>query len=193
MNRIRLVFIFFILGVTAPHPIFSTTYNDWRLAGELEVGEKVLTYHGEASVLSNVKKEGSEIVYNLEVKDLHNFLVGNVGVVVHNGCGWLRDFIKLADSKIIKKYAKHAPDFGLPGNYNTANGNLWKQKIKEFVGSDGKRHFPDLNYKDQFNGILVLEESTGLMVLMKADGEFVTAFKLGANQISQVINHNYLN
>ncbi|MFM2392612.1 MAG: tRNA(Glu)-specific nuclease WapA precursor [Bacteroidota bacterium] len=72
------------LGVTVPHPIFSTTHNDWRLAGELEVGEKVLTYHGEATVLRNEKKAGSEAVYNLEVKDLHNFLVGDVGVLVHN-------------------------------------------------------------------------------------------------------------
>ena len=74
------------LGVTAPHLIFSTSHNDWRLAEELEVGEKVLTYHGEATVLSNEKKSGSEIVYNLEVKDLHNFMVGVVGVVVHNSC-----------------------------------------------------------------------------------------------------------
>jgi hypothetical protein len=63
------------LGVTAPHPIFSTTHNDWRLAAELEVGEKVLTYHGEATVTKTEKKGGSEAVYNLEVKDLHNFLV----------------------------------------------------------------------------------------------------------------------
>ena len=80
------------LGVTAPHPIFSTTYNDWRLAGELEVGEKVLTYHGEATVLSNEKKAGSETVYNLEVKDLHNFLVGYAGVVVHNN--YLQNLLK---------------------------------------------------------------------------------------------------
>ncbi len=74
------------LGVTAAHPIFSTTYQDWRLAGELEAGEKVLTYYGEATVLSNQRKPGNEHVYNLEVKDLHNFLVGDFGVVVHNSC-----------------------------------------------------------------------------------------------------------
>ncbi len=74
------------LGVTAAHPIFSTTHLDWRLAGELEAGEKVLTYNGEATVLSNERKPGNEYVYNLEVKDLHNFLVGDFGVVVHNGC-----------------------------------------------------------------------------------------------------------
>ena len=72
------------LGVTAAHPIFSTTYHDWRLAGELEAGEKVLTYNGEATVISNERKPGNETVYNLEVKDLHNFLVGDLGVVAHN-------------------------------------------------------------------------------------------------------------
>ena len=66
------------LGVTATHPIYSTTYHDWRLAGELEVGERVLTYKGEATVSSTEKRAGSEPVYNLEVKDLHNFLVGDV-------------------------------------------------------------------------------------------------------------------
>ncbi|MFN8320973.1 MAG: Hint domain-containing protein [Saprospiraceae bacterium] len=74
------------LGVTASHPIYSTTYHDWRLAGELEVGERVLTYKSEATVSSTVKRAGSETVYNLEVKDLHNFLVGDEGVVVHNNC-----------------------------------------------------------------------------------------------------------
>ena len=74
------------LGVTAAHPIFSTTHYDWRLAGELQAGEKVLTYYGEATVLSNERKPGNEYVYNLEVKDLHNFLVGDIGVVVHNDC-----------------------------------------------------------------------------------------------------------
>ena len=72
------------IGVTAPHPIFSATANDWRLAGELEIGEKVLTYHGEATVTNTVKKAGIEMVYNLEIKDLHNFLVTESGVVVHN-------------------------------------------------------------------------------------------------------------
>jgi hypothetical protein len=89
------------IGVTAPHPIFSTTHNDWRLAGELEVGEKVLTYHGEATVTNTEKKTGSEAVYNLEVKDLHNFLVGDVGVVVHNECMGLK--LKLIFKKFTPK------------------------------------------------------------------------------------------
>ncbi len=74
------------LGVTYQHPIYSTTAGDWRLAGELEIGEEVLTKSGNTKVVSSTKKEGSEKVYNLEVKELHNFLVGNQGAVVHNAC-----------------------------------------------------------------------------------------------------------
>jgi len=72
------------LGVTYKHPIYSVTAGDWRMAGELEVGEKVLAKVGETTVSSSVKKEGSETVYNLEVKELHNFLVGESGIIVHN-------------------------------------------------------------------------------------------------------------
>lgn len=72
------------LGVTYQHPIFSVTAGGWRLAGELEIGEQVLTKDGEGTVTSSVKNNGSEIVYNLEVNELHNFLVGKSGIVVHN-------------------------------------------------------------------------------------------------------------
>ena len=72
------------LGVTYRHPIYSTTVGSWKLAGELEIGEKVLIYNGETTVISSEIKEGSETVYNLEVKELHNFLVGESGIVVHN-------------------------------------------------------------------------------------------------------------
>ena len=74
------------LGITYQHPVYSTTIGDWRLAGELEIGEKVLTYQGEAEVISSEQKEESETVYNLEIKELHNFLVDESGVVVHNNC-----------------------------------------------------------------------------------------------------------
>ena len=72
------------LGVTYNHPIFSITVGSWKFAGELLIGEKVLTYNGEAKLLGLEKNEGEETVYNLEIKELHNFLVGMSGIVVHN-------------------------------------------------------------------------------------------------------------
>jgi hypothetical protein len=74
------------LGVTYNHPIYSITADDWRLAGELEIGEEVLTYTGAATLCSKALLPGAHVVYNLEVKDWHNFLVGELGVVVHNSC-----------------------------------------------------------------------------------------------------------
>ncbi|HMP30637.1 MAG TPA: Hint domain-containing protein [Saprospiraceae bacterium] len=74
------------LGVTTNHPLFSVTKGDWQAAGYLKVGEEVLTKTGSTKVLSKEKDVKQQLVYNLEVKDLHNFLVGDVGVVVHNLC-----------------------------------------------------------------------------------------------------------
>ena len=106
MTRKLIFLILFMLNVTSPHPIFSTAYNDWRLAGQLEVGEQVLTYYGEATVTKTEKKAGSEAVYNLEVKDLHNFRVGESVVVVHNNC---KDWI----SKLLYDWVKKGAHFNL--------------------------------------------------------------------------------
>jgi len=74
------------LGVTSNHPIYSTTAQDWRLAGELALGEQVLTHAGSAR-LTGKRPAPAQTVYNLEVQEVHNFLVTGVGVVVHNSCG----------------------------------------------------------------------------------------------------------
>jgi len=74
------------LEVTESHPIYSKTAQKWQLAGDLKIGEEVLTYQGSSKVASKERLLGTHKVYNLEVKDLHNFLAGDVGVVVHNGC-----------------------------------------------------------------------------------------------------------
>ncbi len=99
------------LGVTYQHPIYSVTEGDWRLAGELKIGEEVLTRSGEAKVTKSTKEKGREEVYNLEVKEMHNFLVGKSGIVVHNAykkskvLEWLDnldDFSDLADDSPAK-------------------------------------------------------------------------------------------
>ena len=79
------------LGVTPLHPIYSCTHDGWQMAGDLRVGDEVLTYSGSTTVLRTRNIPQAKTVYNLEVKDLHNFLVGN-GVVVHNSglCSWLK-------------------------------------------------------------------------------------------------------
>jgi Pretoxin HINT domain len=74
------------LGVTESHPIYSTTHAGWRIASELVLGEQVLTYTGTSTIAAISTTATPQLVYNLEVKDLHNFLVGSAGVLVHNDC-----------------------------------------------------------------------------------------------------------
>ena len=71
---------------TFSHPIFSLDINDWRAAGELESGERVLSKAGNSVLVSKKKLPGRFTVYNLEVGGLHNFLVGRSGIAVHNSC-----------------------------------------------------------------------------------------------------------
>jgi hypothetical protein len=74
------------LSVTSTHPIFSLDYMDWRQVSELNIGERVLTKLGELHLSSKTKLLDSHQVYNLEVREFHNFLVGKKGIVVHNSC-----------------------------------------------------------------------------------------------------------
>ena len=72
------------LGVTAPHPFYSLDRQCFVAAAELRVQEKILAQSGFVFVISNTIVEKPQQVYNLEVRQWHNFLVGKSGVVVHN-------------------------------------------------------------------------------------------------------------
>jgi hypothetical protein len=92
------------LGVTSSHPIFSISKGGWQLAGELLVGEEVLALGGNTRLLSKERNHAIQPVYNLEVKDLHNFLVGDVGVVVHNSCANLVKGLKKLSPAQLKQH-----------------------------------------------------------------------------------------
>ncbi len=104
--------------------------------------EKVLTYNGEAVVLSSEKKAGIETVYDLEVKDLHNFLVGESGIVVHNSC-W-REYLDFLFKPIFSKWTKRK-----------VNGKKWVSYIDESGIPDAQeiKQLEDLGEKLQKNMI----------------------------------------
>ena len=97
------------LGVTNNHPIFSITKGTWEFAGFLKFNEEVLTYSGSCKVVSKEKYSLIQSVYNLEVKDYHNFLVSKSGVVVHNS--GICDFF----DHLFKGEIKIVSGNGLPG------------------------------------------------------------------------------
>ncbi|HRI02059.1 MAG TPA: Hint domain-containing protein [Saprospiraceae bacterium] len=131
------------LGVTNNHPIYSVSKGDWQHAGHLEIGEEVLAKGGNAKVVSKERDLTIQAVYNLEIKDLHNFLVGDVGVVVHNGClDWI--------SKLAPDWLNKGAHFNVPIKNGTieilivpdnAGGFLlkkWPASAKEADFTEGK-------------------------------------------------------
>ena len=165
------------LGVTYQHPIFSATSGHWKLAGELEIGEEVLTKTGSTTVVSTTKKDGSEKVYNLEVKDLHNFLVGTSGIIVHNSC--LNIYLKL--------FFGNAQRWKMPGKdwtwWSKGSGkpttNLHEVDQLEVLGADMQKKMIILDkdkHGNDFPGIDAITE----------DGTPVTLKQVTSSNLSKV-------
>jgi len=118
------------LGVTYNHPVYSVTADDWRLAGELAVGEKVMTLESVAVLTGKEKLPGQQKVWNLEVREWHNFLVGESGVLVHNAY-----LLKKCLDDLIEQLADKAKYvLGGTGKYKTVRGHHPMSK-KAFEGN----------------------------------------------------------
>ena len=73
------------IGVTDNHPFWSVDRQEFVAVGEMEIGERVLTYHGDTQrIASKLPRPGPETVYNLEVYGEHVYFVGDDGFLVHN-------------------------------------------------------------------------------------------------------------
>lgn len=78
------------------------------------------------------KKKGEETVYNLEVKELHNFLVGESGVVVHNNYGIFQSIVDgIFDAT--KKF--HSTIVG--GAVNEKVCKEFAQKLRDHLSNNG--------------------------------------------------------
>ncbi|HMO16319.1 MAG TPA: polymorphic toxin-type HINT domain-containing protein [Pirellulaceae bacterium] len=75
------------LSVTAEHPFWSVTRDEFVPAGELVLGEEVVTIDGQIWRLTSITpRAGPETVYNFEVAGEHVYYVTSDGLLVHNSC-----------------------------------------------------------------------------------------------------------
>nr|WP_095742588.1 polymorphic toxin-type HINT domain-containing protein [Rhodopirellula sp. SM50] len=73
------------VGVTDNHPFWSVDRQRFVPIGEMEIGERVVTFHGETKrIESKLPRPGPQWVYNLEVYGEHVYFVGEQGLLVHN-------------------------------------------------------------------------------------------------------------
>lgn len=71
---------------TASHPLYSQTRQGWVPAGQIEVGELLVTREGTVSVEAVSALPGTHRVYNIEVEVDHCYFTGSAQVLSHNAC-----------------------------------------------------------------------------------------------------------
>lgn len=77
-----------LLDHHAAIPENATTRGRWVDAGDLQAGDILLLRDGRQMPVTSIStKPVVQKVYNFEVEELHNYAVGNVGILVHNNNG----------------------------------------------------------------------------------------------------------
>jgi hypothetical protein len=84
-----------ITGTTI-HPVWSVDRQEWVPLSELAEGETLKGLDGLAVVLGVSLSRVSQPVYNIEVHGEHVYQVGELGVLVHNTCEGVYEFVTTA-------------------------------------------------------------------------------------------------
>ena len=97
----------------------------------------------------------------------------------------------LKDNQIQKKY-KHAVDFGITGNPNRENFELFKKKLVEHMTDPGTKS-KNGTFKNNIPVIHYYSENTGLNVMIRQDDNtFLSGWALTDNQLENVKNRGKL-
>ena len=75
---------------TGGHPFYSTKYDKFVAAKDLETDDKLLFSNGEYGIINQIEVEvlsKPQTTYNFEVEDFHTYYVGENEVLTHNKCG----------------------------------------------------------------------------------------------------------
>ena len=92
------------VGVTGNHRFWSVDRNTWVMAAALNIGEKVKTTQGWQVLNQRTKQDHPETVYNLEIYRVHNYMVSESTLLVHNEC-WSMHWNKVRVGMGDKVYA----------------------------------------------------------------------------------------
>ena len=90
-----------IIRCTGEHPIL--TKRGYIMAKDLELSDEIVDIIISYITIKAIKKIGTADVYNMEVKDNHNFAI-NGGLIVHNCMDAMRYFVKT--KRVIPKVLK---------------------------------------------------------------------------------------
>ena len=90
----------------------------------------------------------------------------------------------------LQKKFKHAVDFGINTNYSKASEAQFQQAIQDHINSGNVKAIAGTYRKDPV--MHYVNQNTGLNVITKQDGTFVSAWKLNQAQLANVLGHGGL-
>jgi hypothetical protein len=106
------------LGVTGTHPLYSLDRQGFVPVEDIKEGEHLLSKAGIITVVAKTYDPTPQAVYNLEVGQWHNFLVGQSAVVVHNtGCRLLLadEVVDLGSGRVFNHFTNDIAVSGITG------------------------------------------------------------------------------
>jgi hypothetical protein len=99
--------------------------------------------------------------------------------------------VNFSERNLNKGFVKHGVDFGLSGNWSKARGAEFAGAVNRHINTPGIRQIFG-SYRGQSGFTFYLNTQTGVNVVVDSAGNYVTGYKLGANQLSDVLTKGFL-
>lgn len=98
--------------------------------------------------------------------------------------------VLLNSSRQLQSKFKHAGDFGVTGNYSKANAAKYSEALNQHINSPAVTKISGTYRGDPVTHYL--DPATGLNVIVDPSGVFVSGWKLGPQQLQNVLSHGGL-
>lgn len=99
--------------------------------------------------------------------------------------------LNITERNLQKGFQKHGADFGLTGNWSKARAAEFGEAVNRHINTPGIREIIG-SYRGQSGFTHYLNPNTGVNVVVDSAGNYVTGYKLGANQLNDVITTGHL-
>lgn len=188
------------LETTAEHPFYELESAPWLAVGQtegrwtdaldLQDGDRVWKADGSSGVVQSVEVAlVQQRMYNLTVAEAHTFFVGEQQWLVHNQCG-----VKFDMRQVQSKFNDHAKVFGVTGNWNPANGAKFQQALEAHVTGKNTVAIQGIYNRgaSKMNVTHYFDQTTGLNVMADQNGNFISGWKLNADQITNLLTTGIL-
>ncbi|MEM6272601.1 MAG: colicin D domain-containing protein [Bacteroidota bacterium] len=109
---------------------------------------------------------------------------------IFRGAGAGRHLLTASRKQLQKKFANHAADFGIMGNWNPSQASRFFAAMQDHMNSQSVRRIVG-TYKNQ-PAIHYVNPNTGLNVMTRTSGEFRSGWKLGPQQLNGVLTSGTL-